>query len=299
MAQWLLECAILRDEAAELRQAAGTALMAHGGGEKWDIRIVKPGQDGQTEAIAMAQSGREPDPELTERIKARLSAKYPHEAAVSLPSKLTATALRGSYGAREAAEEADSVSKAPKEEVFERPQFVKEERGLAAAERGTAMHLAMQYAELEKCVTKAGAQAEIERLKEKGVLTAAQAQAVEPEKIAAFCSSEIGQRALAGAELRREFKFSLMCRADEWFPDAGDERVLLQGVVDLCFEENGELVIVDYKTDRVFGARIAERAESYRQQIDIYAGAMERISGKKVREKIIFFTEAGRAVKLP
>ncbi|MBQ4370164.1 MAG: helicase-exonuclease AddAB subunit AddA, partial [Oscillospiraceae bacterium] len=298
MAHWMLECALLREEASELRQAAGTMLPCRGGGERWDIRTVKAGQTGQTAPEDMESSAREPDAELTAEIKARLNAKYPHETAVFLPSKLTATALRGSYGAREAAEEADSVTKAPKEDIFERPQFVREERGLAPSERGTAVHLAMQYAELEKCVTEAGAKAEIERLKEKGVLTAQQAQVIDAGRITAFCSSETGRRALAGAEIKKEFKFSLMCRADEWFPDAGDERVLLQGVVDLCFEENGELVIVDYKTDRVFGRALDDRAESYRRQIEIYARAMERICGKKVREKIIYFIEAGKAVRL-
>ena len=65
------------------------------------------------------------------------------------------------------------------------------------------------------------------------------------------------------------------------------------------FEENGGLVIVDYKTDRVFEEEeISERAEYYRGQLAAYAHALSRICGKKVKECILFFLAAGKEVKL-
>ena len=79
---------------------------------------------------------------------------------------------------------------------------------------------------------------------------------------------------------------------------AGEE-VLLQGVVDCCIEEDGELVIIDYKTDRVSGATLEQRAEFYAAQLQAYARAMERITGKRVRECVLYFLAAGKALSVP
>ena len=74
---------------------------------------------------------------------------------------------------------------------------------------------------------------------------------------------------------------------------------LLQGSIDCFFEEDGALVVVDYKTDRVAGeSAIAERAESYRIQLDTYAYALRRIFGLPVRERILYFLRPGRSVTL-
>ena len=99
--------------------------------------------------------------------------------------------------------------------------------------------------------------------------------------------------------LRREFRFSILADASRFFDTGSEEKILLQGVIDCFFEENGGLVIVDYKTDRVFEEEeISERAEYYRGQLAAYAHALSRICGKKVKECILFFLAAGKEVKL-
>ena len=72
-----------------------------------------------------------------------------------------------------------------------------------------------------------------------------------------------------------------------------DDAVLLQGVVDCFFEEDGELVVVDFKTDRIGRAQIEERAEHYRPQLEAYSMALMRVMGKKVREKVLYFFSVG------
>ena len=71
---------------------------------------------------------------------------------------------------------------------------------------------------------------------------------------------------------------------DERFPE--DESVLVQGVIDAYFEKDGVLTLLDYKTDRVSSA--GQLADRYRIQLDIYAEALEQISGKKVGRKAIY-----------
>lgn len=87
--------------------------------------------------------------------------------------------------------------------------------------------------------------------------------------------------------LYREQPFVLGLPADELngkFP--ADELVLIQGVIDVYFEEDGELVVADYKTDQVENGR--ELVEKYRKQLEYYARALQQLTGKKVKEKIIY-----------
>ena len=71
-------------------------------------------------------------------------------------------------------------------------------------------------------------------------------------------------------------------------------------MIDCFFLEEGELILVDYKTDRVEQeAEIQSRAEHYRRQLETYAGALRRIFGLPVKEKMLYFLRPEKAVKLP
>ena len=97
----------------------------------------------------------------------------------------------------------------------------------------------------------------------------------------------------------REFRFSLLLDAEKLYPDAEDEQLLLQGVVDCCIEEEGGLVIIDYKTDHVrTEEEIAARAELYSGQLMAYAEALGRIFRKPVCECVLYFLTPGREVTI-
>ena len=74
--------------------------------------------------------------------------------------------------------------------------------------------------------------------------------------------------------------------------------MLLQGVVDCCFEEDGALCVVDFKTDRVTGEALLARAQSYRPQLTAYSEALTRVLGKPVTERVLYFLHAGETVAL-
>ena len=74
--------------------------------------------------------------------------------------------------------------------------------------------------------------------------------------------------------------------------------MLLQGVVDCFFEEDGALVVVDFKTDRVAPDALAERAEHYRPQLEAYSLALAQVIGKPVKEKILYFLRRGEQITL-
>ena len=234
-----------------------------------------------------------PDPAETAELERRLAYRYPHEAAVTLPSKVTATELKG----REDGDE-DAQSLEPRRDLgFALPDFGRGERPLTGAERGVATHLVLQYMDFSKAAEPGGVRGEIARLGAERFLSPRETEAVDAGAIERLFLSPLGRRILSADELLREFRFSLLWDAERVYPGAGDEELLMQGVVDCCIQEKGELTVIDYKTDRVrTPAEIADRAQHYRGQLAAYAEAMERILKKPVRQCVLYFLAVGEAV---
>ena len=178
------------------------------------------------------------------------------------------------------------------------PSFLGETRGLSAAEKGTALHLAMQYARPENCLTREGAAAELEYLREKRFLRPEQTEAVDPGKLSAWYASPLGRRTRAALNVHREFKFSLLAPASLLDP-AGRGSTLLQGVVDCWAEEPDGLLIIDYKTDRVTRETQGARAAEYAPQLSAYAWALREITGKNVKAAYVYFFATGTAIPIP
>ena len=124
-----------------------------------------------------------------------------------------------------------------------------------------------------------------EELRAAGVITQAEYAAVPVRMLRDFFASPIGVRLLASARVEREWAFT--CRMQ----DESGQDMLLQGVVDCCFMENGKWVLVDYKTDAL--RDIAAILEKHRPQLHYYARALESITKTPVRERIVYLVRAG------
>ena len=99
-------------------------------------------------------------------------------------------------------------------------------------------------------------------------------------------------------KLWKEQPFVLGVDAEEIYPGSGEgETILVQGIIDVFFEEDGELVVLDYKTDQVKTAD--QLVEKYHAQLDYYARALEQLLGRPVREKIIYSFTLGEEIILP
>lgn len=302
--QWVLLPALARPDGETLRRAAGVQVPVPAAdfGPAWDIRFVDGAEfQAEPEENAISPSG-PPDGEMisagageeTAALAARLAWHYPHGAEVELPSKLTATQLKGRALDEEVAE---AAVRPPRPIRLGRPRFAAEEFGLTPAQKGTALHLVMQYIDFERTERVEQVQAEIARLVERAFLTPQQGEAVDPAKIAAFFASPLGRELMASTSLRREFKFSILVPAADYYPQAGaEEQVLLQGVVDCCFETLEGITVVDFKTDRVDRRSVAARAEEYRPQLAAYSRALEEITGKPVIRRCLWFFALDQAV---
>ncbi len=264
------------------------------GEEHLRLRLVEPGEDAAPEELAPARV--EADAEAAAELSRRLGFRYGHEAATRLPSKLTATGLKGR---RESDEEAQELAPRPRR-PFRMPDFARAQRPATGAEKGTATHLVLQYMDFQRSGTAEEIQGEIERLRAAGFLSEREARAVDAAAILRLFVSPLGRRMKAAPALRREFRFSLLCDAAALNHGEGEgEKQLLQGVVDCFLDEPEGLTVVDYKTDRVRSrAEALRRAESYRAQLSAYAAALERITGRPVRESVLYFLACGEAVVL-
>ena len=249
-------------------------------------------ESGERDGAAAADEPPVQEPAAPLHIREKLDWRYPWEASETLPSKLTASDWK-------AGELPDGEASVPA--VTDRPRrqvnLSDRERPLTGAERGTAVHLSLQFIDYAKCADREGIVSELERLLALGHLTEAQAKAVRPEILLNFFRSEVGQRILRADRVYREQRFTLLLPADTVGGSAEDE-ILFQGVVDCVIEEDGQLTVIDYKTDYVTEETLAEKAESYRGQVRSYADAMTRIRRMPVKEGILYFLSLGRAVNI-
>ena len=276
MANWLI-CAALADGGAHLAMNIGS--------------VTAQTQAAEEQAAVIAPS----DPDAAAELERNLAFVYPHAAAEKLPSKVTATELKG----REEPD-AEAVSLAVKPHApFRMPDFAKKDKPLTGTEKGIATHLVLQYMDFAKGGSREEIEGEVQRLCARGFLSRREAEAVDVAAVARLFASDLGKRMRSCPQVLREFKFSLLCDAAEIYGAAAGEQLLLQGVVDCCLDEPDGLVIIDYKTDRVRTAQeIQERGKRYRGQILSYARAMERIHGKKVKQCLLYFITPGKTLEI-
>ena len=225
---------------------------------------------------------------------ALLEGQYAHLRATRIPSKLTATQLKGREKDEEIAQGAPAPRRAP---AFDAPRFLQRERKLTPAQRGTAMHLALQYLDLTLSEEEQVAR-QVEELCRRHLMTPEQAEAVDCAALARFLRSPLGRR-IAGAEkVYREYRFALLAPAALYDAEAEGEELLLQGVVDCAFETPEGLAVVDFKTDRIAPGGEAERAELYRGQIEAYSLALTQVLERPVAERWLVFLATGTAFSL-
>ena len=228
----------------------------------------------------------------------KLEFVYPYASSCTLPSKLTATELKH-YETREDDDATEMIPLSRGRHSFRSPDFSRKDKALTGSERGIATHLALQYMDIAKAFSPEGISSEIARLKEQRYLSQRQADAVSQQAIEKLFASSLGERIRHADAVHREFRFSILCSAKELLQADSADEILLQGVVDCCLEEEGELVIIDYKTDRVFTeAQVQERCALYAGQVKAYAMALARIFEKHVKETVLYFLSCDRMVSL-
>ena len=204
----------------------------------------------------------------------RLSRVYPYPAPAGVPDKTSATALSG-------AEKVYEFSETPftgrtKTDTAE----------TSALRHGTDIHALLQRLPLAP---------------EEG---AARGEMLTPlperdrSSLAWFLGTELFRRMQLSPLCRRELPFTAAVESGTLSGLAAGEQVLLQGVIDCCFLEDGAYVVLDYKTDAFRGSSAAEQAETHREQVALYARVLSELTGKPVKEQYVVFITEKEIVRL-
>ncbi len=204
--------------------------------------------------------------------------RYPYGADTVLPSKISVSQLIGNLP-----------------ELGQYPDFMRDSMAERAVSRGTAAHKLMEHLPIAKH-TFASVNACLKELTDRGTLTKKEAEGIYAANIVDFFSKGLGSRMLASPRVERELAFNHRVKANSVFDADTDETLLLQGIIDCCFIEGGEWVLIDYKTDYVPKDRAKEVAMSHAKQLRLYKSALEELTGIPVKECWIHLLSTGESV---
>lgn len=279
-ADWILTALLRHPDAVDLRLAAGLGEdVVIPDDTRWRFSTVRD-DFVETAEAALPEEDDEPLDEEVYRILAeRQSWKYPFAASEKIPAKAGVSALTH-------------------QDMHRKMLFsAKPQNGtLSGADRGTALHTFMQFCDFE--AAKADPKAEIRRLLEKRFISEKQAEVIDPRKIIAFFESGLYLRIERSPKVWRELRFLRgLSAAELGYEGASDEdKITVQGVADCVFEENGKLVVVDYKTD--FVDDIEELRERYAAQLNMYKKLLSETLGKEVVSAVIWSFRFGKELEV-
>ena len=173
------------------------------------------------------------------------------------------------------------------------------EKAPDAAQRGTYMHEAMQKIDLAQAKTLEGVQAQVYTWLTQGVLTQAQADALDLSLIVRFANSPLAGRILSARQVLREQPFVVRIPARLISPEyPSDETTLLQGILDLAFEEEDGWVLMDYKTDRIPPEGPQALALRYQGQLYAYRLALSHLTGRPVKQALLVLLRTGESIEI-
>ena len=239
------------------------------------------------------------DAEKRRQLTERFSYVYPHQGDGEIPVKLTVSQLKG---ARLSEEDSQELYPKPRREEPFVPSFLREDTPLKGADRGTAYHRVLECLDFTRASSQEEIKEQLAALRSQEKLEEAVYKTVRPRELLRLTDSPLGRRmasAQSRGDLVREQPFVLDIPASEQNPQwSSQETILIQGVMDAYFYEDGELVLVDYKTDFVQRGQEQQLADTYRKQLLYYAQALERLTGMRVKERILYSFGAGKALRV-
>lgn len=223
-------------------------------------------------------------PVFFNEVQARLDYSDPRSVLSSVPAKRAAS---------------DGSERGINREYFasSRPAFMSS-GGLTPAQRGTATHKFMQFSNY--AAARADIESELARLVDGGFLSEDEGKAVNIGAAKRFFMSPLAERIFASDNVMREKKFAALFPAKFFYPEltgeAAEEKIVVQGIADCVFVEDGELVIVDYKTDT--GVDAETLLDRYSAQLEIYREALSQALGMPVKETLLYSFFMNSTVKV-
>lgn len=243
-------------------------------------------------------------------IEDNLNYKYKFEESTKLPTVITVSKLKAMDIVDDFIEDEerlqDDYHREYNKPLMKAPLFLQEKKGLTPAEIGTALHGVMQRLDLEKVNTLEEIKTQINQMELRELLTSEEAKVIKAEKIYNFFQSNLGVRMLQAYKngtLKRELPFRMEVSStllDNTLQKEiyGEEKIVLRGIIDCYFEEEGKAIILDYKTDYLRQGEEAVIIDRYKTQLNYYGEAVEKLLGKRVEDMYLYLFSIDRDVKV-
>lgn len=263
----LLLCALLHKDGKELRDLIGLNVLPN---LNFDFDMLVSFSEDIKEVEEADETVPEANEQLVNEINNKLSFCYERKPLSSFSSLRVASKL-------------DEKEHGFQYLATSKPSFLNKS-GLTPAQRGQAMHGFMEHCDYSKA--KENLEKEILRLVDLGMLNEQQAESLDKAKLRSLFNSDLLNRMINAENIYREIKVASFVPVCELEDTEFTDEVLIQGIADCVFEEDGELILVDYKTDRVDNSE--ELLERYKNQIDFYKYAVEKTLRKPVKQALLY-----------
>jgi len=278
---WIMAALLHHPDGGTLRELAGCSqLLPQADDNPWRIQVIPAGERVVPQEKTQPPRLAPPDEDYLRLLRQRAAWRYPYELQTQIPTMLAVSQV--------------SHREDGEHRFRSRPRFL-EAKGLSPAERGNALHQFMQFADYRKA--RENLEEEIDRMARQRYLTPAQIESLDRGALKTFFEGPLAQRIFAADQVWRELRF-----LGEYGKDVlgqrldmdDDAKVTLQGVADCVFVEQGEAVIVDYKTDRVKTPE--ELLERYALQLQLYRRMLSEALPYPVKECVLYSFALGRGI---
>lgn len=284
----LVMTALMHKSGAYLRQKAGRDILSYVGSEKdWDINIIASVSD--EPCVGMSASGDESPKNVNEAFfdffDERFGKKYEYAQLQRIPVKISVSQLAHSKNGF--FDETQNEPQTQFDKTLKKPSFLSEKK-LTSAQKGTAVHTFLQMCDFS--LARKDITSEINRITQNGFLSGEQANSIDKKMLSDFLNSSLIDEVTESNNVLREFNFNVQIEAGKLdnsiAPPFDKQKIILQGCVDLAYEKNGKMVVVDYKTDRI--KNISVLAQRYKEQVEMYGYAVFECTEMQVDKCILY-----------
>ena len=252
---------------------------------------------------------------MLREIERRFSYRYPDSDLLTAKAKYSVSELRRAAldaEAKAAAEEDREDAGGAEKQTASAAKPRRKRTAASAADIGTGYHRIMEFADFALACREDGSVDEeyisgcAQLLHDNGAISDEVFAEIDTDRIAGFFRSDIGRRAAGAARrgaLSKEKPFTLRTAADSGSDGSRRRQVLVQGVIDCCYEEDGSMVLIDYKSNFIKPGRDCEAEleriqHEYRVQIDLYSEAVLKGTGLEVSEAYLYLFSSGEALRM-
>lgn len=290
---WIGPAIARHPDADELMNRSGVFLPHH---SKFKVELIESQSLLPAPLIFEEMAAAEGDVQkLQEEVKNRFDFRYPYQRSVEKRSKQSVSEMKRLQMLQRLDEPESFIQSIgpSKRTLHDRPDFLQEKR-LAAADIGTAVHSLMQHIPLDRKLAAAEIKEQIETLVGMEILSPEEGRAIRVPEIEAFYSSETAARLMNAQHIKREVPFTYAK------PDAEGDYQIIQGIVDCLFEEEDGWVLLDYKTDRLYQIEDVqtEMENRYEVQLNVYTEAVEEILRVSIKEKMLYLFSAHKEIMI-